>query len=57
MLPPALDACGGIDCRHTCSLAFTGSMWPFTGGAFTLCGECYGMHAYIPDRVIIMVGD
>jgi hypothetical protein len=26
-------------------------MWPFTGGAFTLCGERYGMHAYISNRV------
>jgi hypothetical protein len=32
-------------------------MWSFTGGAFTLCGECYGMYPYIPDRVIITVGD
>jgi hypothetical protein len=32
-------------------------MWPFIEGAFTLCGECYGMHAYIPNRVIITVGD
>jgi hypothetical protein len=35
----------------------TWRLWPFIEGAFTLCGECYGMHAYIPDRVIIMVGD
>jgi hypothetical protein len=25
-------------------------MWPFTGGAFTLCGECYDMYVYIPDN-------
>jgi hypothetical protein len=27
------------------------------GGAFTLCAKCYGMHAYIPDLVIVTVSD
>jgi hypothetical protein len=26
-------------------------------GHVALCRECYRMHTYIPDRVIIMVGD
>jgi hypothetical protein len=42
---------------NICNLWPPTSMCPFTKGAFTLCGECYGMHVYTPDRVIIMVGE
>jgi hypothetical protein len=50
--PPALDACGGIDCPSTCFVDFYIDHVAFIHGPHTLCRECYGACMCIFDRVI-----
>jgi hypothetical protein len=49
MKPPALDACGGIDCLSTYVTNFYIEYVVFYYGILTLCGKCYGTYVCIPD--------
>jgi hypothetical protein len=55
--PPALDACGGIDCPSTCIIDFYIEHVAFYHGPLTLCGECYSACMCISDQVITTDSD
>jgi hypothetical protein len=52
-----MDACESIDCLSSCIIDFYIEHTTFYHRTFTLCGGCYNMCMYIPDRVTITDSD